>query len=311
LNFRNILRETLHFYPSTQPALIFNRYFNEENQTSIVEYGKKLKISEQAKEAIVLKTLKNTSVLAAFKQVNIDLPEMEVVYRWFNDQFNPMIDPYMDLTYFSNSNIKNDDELRAKVVDFFKRADINISNISVVDDIKEIDEEILKFVNAFPISDERKNKIFNEKAIHFDKTVFEHRILKNNIEEFHKLDQEFQSQGTLRYYGLSTPFFYTIKNDAFLPIDEIGSALHPLLVMHFLREFLNKSKQSQLLFTTHNMSLLMEKDLLRKDAIWFTEKENDGTTSLFSLSDFNIRKELSFFNAYKQGKFGAIPKLED
>ena len=81
------------------------------------------------------------------------------------------------------------------------------------------------------------------------------------------------------------------------------------MVIHFLKEFLQKSKQAQLLFTTHNMSILNEKDMLRKDAIWFTEKQENGSTDLFLMSDFNFRKELSFYNAYKIGKFGAVPEL--
>lgn len=51
--------------------------------------------------------------------------------------------------------------------------------------------------------------------------------------------------------------------------------------------------------------------LERKDAIWFTEKGDDGATSIYSMAEFNFRKELSFYNAYKQCKFGAIPNLED
>ena len=156
-----------------------------------------------------------------------------------------------------------------------------------------------------------KSRMLKERAIHVEKTIFEHRIVNEGKEESHKLPESLESQGTLRYYGLSAPFFNTIEKDAFLAIDEIGSALHPLLVMHFLREFLRKSKNAQLLFTTHNLSLLQEKEILRKDAIWFTEKGNDGATSIYSMADFNFRKELSFYNAYKQGKFGAIPNLED
>jgi AAA15 family ATPase/GTPase len=144
-----------------------------------------------------------------------------------------------------------------------------------------------------------------------EKTIFEHKITKDGNDEFHTMSQEHESKGTLRYYGLTAPFYNTIEKDGFLPIDEIGSALHPMLVLHFMKEFLRKSKHAQLLFTTHNISFLMEKDILRKDAIWFTEKDIDGATSLFSLADFNFRKELSFYNAYKQGKFGAIPNLED
>jgi len=54
----------------------------------------------------------------------------------------------------------------------------------------------------------------------------------------------------------------------------------------------------------------MEKDILRKDAIWFADKGEDGSTSVYSMADFNIRKELSYYNAYKIGKFGAIPKVD-
>ena len=57
------------------------------------------------------------------------------------------------------------------------------------------------------------------------------------------------------------------------------------------------------------MSILNEKDILRKDAIWFTEKLKDGSTDLFSMADFNFRKELSYYKAYKIGKFGGIPEL--
>ena len=57
------------------------------------------------------------------------------------------------------------------------------------------------------------------------------------------------------------------------------------------------------------MSILNEKEILRKDAIWFTEKQENGSTDLFSMADFPIRKELSYYNAYKLGKFGAIPEL--
>jgi hypothetical protein len=117
----------------------------------------------------------------------------------------------------------------------------------------------------------------------------------------------------MRYYGLSAPYFKMLQNNAFLAIDEIESSMHALLVNHFIREFLmnsGESKYAQLLVTTHNISLLNEKDLLRKDAVWFTNKKENGATELYSMSDFDIRKELSYYNAYKIGKFGAIPNLD-
>jgi AAA15 family ATPase/GTPase len=305
-------REKLFFYPGTQPAIIFDRYYNSDNQTSVIEYGHKVKISDQAKEVVLLKTLKNTSVFAAYKQVNLAIKEIDKPLNWFNNQFFDPIDPYDSLTEFSDRHIKNNEKIRQLALEFIKSADFNISNILFEEEVKPVPEDMIKFLETTTMIPENdKFELLKDRQFHIDNTIFEHKIIRNERVEYFKLHENFQSKGTMRFYGLSAPFFKTIENNAFLSIDEIGSALHPLLVMHFLKEFLNKSVQAQLLFTTHNISLLMEKELLRKDAIWFTEKGDDGATSLFSLSDFNIRKELSFYNAYKQGKFGAIPRLED
>ncbi len=309
VNKNVVLEEKLFVYPGTQPASIFNRYFNAEKEISVVEFGPKIKISAQALEAIQLKALKNISVFDAYSQVNISIPELEIATKWFDDQFLSPINPYTELTEFSDEAIKNSIETKMNALNFLKEADFNITDVEFVDKVEKIPKALVEFFEKAPISEERKAQIKKEGAIPVEETFFTHRVLKNNNEEFHPLSENRQSRGTMRYYGLSAPFFHAIENNAFLPIDEIGSALHPLLVFHFLREFLQKSNQAQLLFTTHNMSILNEKDMLRKDAIWFTEKQEDGATELFSMADFNFRKELSFYNAYKIGKFGGIPEL--
>jgi len=309
LDSEKVLKEVLFYYPGTQPAVIFDRYFDENKQVSIVSFGSKIKISDQAKEAIQLKTLKNMSVLAAYSQINLALPELSRPANWLRNQIMPTIDPYTSLTNYSDRHIKTDDRIKKFALEFIKEADFNISDITFEKDIEYIPEDVLKVIEKGNLTDEAKANLL--RMVNPEKTIFEHRIIKKGKEELYKLPESLESQGTLRYYGLSAPFFNTIETDGFLSIDEIGSALHPLLVMHFLREFLRKSKNAQLLFTTHNLSLLQEKEILRKDAIWFTEKGDDGSTSIYSMADFNFRKELSFYNAYKQGKFGAIPNLED
>jgi AAA15 family ATPase/GTPase len=306
-----VLEEKLFFYPGTQPAIIFNRYYNEKKKISVVEFGSKIKISEQALEAIQLKTLNNISVFTVRKQVNISIPQLDKVKDWFDKNFMNAINPYHSLTKFSDFEIKNNPKIKEHALNFLKEADFNIVDIWVEDKIQPISDDFIKYLEFAPIPEERKAKIKEEKAVHVDETVFKHRVISKGKESFFSLSRERQSKGTERFYGLSVPFFHATENDAFLPVDEIGSALHPLLVIHFLKQFLQKSNQAQLLFTTHNLSLLNEKDILRKDAIWFTEKREDGSTSIYSLADFNFRKELSFYNAYKQGKFGAVPMLED
>ncbi len=311
LDEEKVHSEILHYYPGTQPAIIFERTLDIENDTSILKFGSKIKLSDQAIEAIQLKTLKNMSVFAAFTQVNISLPQLNIPLNWFRKQFMPMIDPYSSLTNYSDSYIKKDERVKNQALDFINKADFNISAVSFKKQTTWLDDEVLKLIEAGSMPDEQKHKLLNEKAIHIDKRLFEHKIIIKNKVKYYSLPDELESKGTLRYYGLSAPFFNAISNDSFLSIDEIGTALHPLLVMHFLKEFLKKSNKAQLLFSTHNDSLLSEKDIIRKDAIWFTEKDKQGITSLYSLSDFNIRKELSYYNAYKQGKFGAIPNLNE
>ncbi len=305
-----VYHEKMVFYPGTQPATLFSRHYDGQKKISVIEFGAKIKISSQGEEAIQLKTLKNTSVFAAYKQVNISIPEMERVIDWFGKSFMSSINPYHSLTRFSDREIQKNPKIKEHALKFLKEADLNITDVTFEDMVRKIDDDFLKMLDTVPIPEEQKAKIKEEKTIHYEQTVFQHKIVKEGKEEYHTLPEQRQSQGTMRYYGLSAPFFHAIGNNAFLPIDEIGSALHPLLIIHFLKEFLRKSEKAQLLFTTHNISLLNEKDILRKDAIWFTEKEEDGATALYSMADFNFRKELSFYNAYKLGKFGAIPEVD-
>lgn len=305
-----VFEEKLFFYPSTQPAIIFNRYFNKKDNLSVLEFGPKIKVSEQAIEAIQLKTLKNTSVFAARNQVNVSIPELDRINEWFAKNFITPINPYHSLTTFSDEKIKNDTNIKKHALKFLSKADFNITDVLFEETIHPITDEILKTLDATPLSEEDKAQIRKEKAVHLEETIFTHRIIKNGKEEFHNLSEERQSKGTMRYYGLSAPYYFAMKYNAFLPIDEIGSALHILLVFHLVNKFLQESDQAQLLFTTHNISLLNEKDILRKDAIWFAEKREDGATELFSMAEFPIRKELSYYNAYKHGKFGAIPEFD-
>ena len=101
-------------------------------------------------------------------------------------------------------------------------------------------------------------------------------------------------------------------------VDELNSRLHPLLVRNFLIIFLDPSinkKHAQIIFTTHD-SWTLSNNLLRRDEVWFTEKDNDGISSLYSLADIvdedgqKIRKDENYEKNYLLGKYGAIPKLK-
>jgi hypothetical protein len=91
-------------------------------------------------------------------------------------------------------------------------------------------------------------------------------------------------------------------------IDEIDRSLHPMLVREFLGSFLGREGSRQIIVTTHETNLL-DQDLLRRDEIWFAEKDQSAATRLYSLLDFKVRNDRDIRKGYLQGRFGAIPFL--
>ena len=121
---------------------------------------------------------------------------------------------------------------------------------------------------------------------------------------------EEESDGTRRLLDL-IPALHNLKNnDAVYFIDEIDRSLHPMLVRKFLESFLKSCDggQRQIIVTTHESSLL-DLDLLRRDEIWFAEKDAHSATQLYSMADFKVRKDLEIRKHYFQGRFGGIPFL--
>jgi AAA15 family ATPase/GTPase len=120
---------------------------------------------------------------------------------------------------------------------------------------------------------------------------------------------EQESRGTVAYLELLGPVIYALKNGAPLCIDELDRSLHPLLSIQLIRLFNNPAtnpRGAQLIFNTHDTNLLSS-GVLRRDQIWFTEKNDDGSSHLFPLSDFKPRRTENLENGYLQGRYGAIP----
>lgn len=125
------------------------------------------------------------------------------------------------------------------------------------------------------------------------------------------LDLAEESDGTQRLLDLIPALYEAKKNPSVYFIDEIDRSLHPILIKEFLEYFLNSCKSEQQIIVTTHESNLLDLDLLRRDEIWFAEKDEKGATRLYSLSDFKIRKDLEIRKHYLQGRFGAVPFLGD
>ena len=100
-----------------------------------------------------------------------------------------------------------------------------------------------------------------------------------------------------------------LQQNSIVIIDEVETSLHYELLSYFIKVFLaNSEKNSQLIMTTHDINLLNE-DFIRRDSVWFTDKDRDGETHLTRLSSMGLHKNLSPYNAYKQGKLVKLPFL--
>ena len=115
-----------------------------------------------------------------------------------------------------------------------------------------------------------------------------------------------ESDGTRRLLNLIP----ALHNPCVYFIDEIDRSLHPILVKEFLGFFLKScgGVSRQIIVTTHESNLL-DQDLLRRDEIWFAEKDQTAATRLYSLLDFKVRNDRDIRKGYLQGRFGAVPYL--
>lgn len=123
-------------------------------------------------------------------------------------------------------------------------------------------------------------------------------------------DKEQESTGTLAYLTFLGAIEETLATGGLLCIDELDSSLHPLLAAELIRLFhepANAEHPAQLIFTAHNTNLMRS---LRRDQIWFTEKDNSGASRLYPLSDFKPRRQENLELGYVQGRYGAIPLIE-
>jgi len=265
-----------------------------------VEWGRKIKISASQKEVLLLNTLPNNSILSAYLKVNLEIDEIDDVIKFFSSILPPIY-PNIDLTGFVLNKLEKGEILKSDIIKILQNADFSIDDFNINED--DADEDFIKFLEKFADIEEiedlkEKVKTYEILFTHYKKYI---------------LNYDEESRGTQRFYQLATILILLTKNSYILPIDEIESSLHPDLLKFFILIFLTNTTNSQIIMTTHLRELLLEKEILRNDAIWFCEKRENGSTDLFSLIDFKseIRENSSIYNFYKNGKLGATPNIKN
>jgi hypothetical protein len=150
-----------------------------------------------------------------------------------------------------------------------------------------------------------------------DFTVDEHGVIMHHTLNYDNgevygfvLRLERESTGTQRFFARVGPWIEALEKGGILFVNEIDASMHPMLTRRLVEMVQNPSintNHAQLIFTTHD-AMLLDLTLLRRDQIWFTEKDPKSlATELFSLWDFSVRKGENIRKGYLQGRFGAIP----
>ncbi len=176
----------------------------------------------------------------------------------------------------------DDVETRRKIVDFSRYADLGI-------------EDITK----------------SEAGVLSSHTRYDENGKPEGIVSLSMNDAE--SEGTIKYFCLAYPIIDALENGKRLIIDEFGAKLHTLLLERIISLFNSaesNSANAQFVATLHDTNILSSK-LLRRDQIWFTQKDSFSASSLYALSDYKVRNDASYEKDYLSGKYGATPIIDN
>lgn len=312
LNKERVSAESLYFYESVQPTRIFWReYLNGQSVVKFNPAAVKLKPAEI--DAINLNCWKNMSFFASMAKVNMNIERISSVINWINEKLLPSIDSSTELSDYAKEKMLRDDAFRKYIKEFTEKADLRIAEIEIEETTYPLSKSQIEIISSAKfIDDAEKAEILARGTINDINTGFKIRVKNSHGEEDYILPEDSQSAGTKRVIEIESAIYTIIKEQAFLEIDEVEASLHPTLLDFILDRFLKEEdNKSQLLVTTHYDPLLDGiDDLFGKDSVWFTEKNEDGNTEIYPLTDFKgLSKLSSIRKSYKNGQFGAIPEI--
>ena len=282
-------------------------FYRNNSDWNSIELRGSMKKAEKIKKF----TRKDSLFLTTAAMFNIDVAEE--ILNWFSNLYILVDDfgsPKLTVDY-----IQEDIDNKAKVLNQLKIADIGIEDFDI--QIRELDvdndlkEKLIQSAQEnLSLNSMDKFKV-KRKAVDL-KT--KHHVYDEDKKIAYDIELSFlkyQSKGTIKFFELLGPILDVLENGKVLVVDEIDSRLHCGIVEYILEMFNSidkNSKNGQLICNTHNV-LLLDEDI-RRDQIWFIQKDNYGESELYSLDDFkDVRKDDPKLKKYLLGVYGAIPNM--
>ncbi len=262
LTSKRIVSEHLLVYKSSKSQRWFERYFDADLEEDVYEFGSSLKGPKNLWEKA---TRPNSLFLSMASQLNSE--PLKAVFEWFSSQL-----VIVNETSNQNQNISirmlGEDKGKKEICDFLTAADISINNINV--ETRKVPGQEFRF-------DLLKGKVeMREKEIEQHKILF-HHMTENGEAVFDLADE---SSGTQKLFFLAGPVLDILSKGSTLVIDELNASLHTLLVRELVELFHKPSVNegnAQLIFNTHDTSLLHSPYLFRRDQVWLAEKNLNCT----------------------------------
>lgn len=305
LDAKHIYSETLIVYDSIRPTKLYNRSYDDSTDSTTIDFGVNLKMTKKSQDVISGNTINNCSVLAAFGKSNVERTKLNDVYDYFAKQVKDA--PGMLLSGYVKSRLDKDEtgDLKKFILNFLKASDFNIEDVVLHEEEELITPELEQLIQNAPIDKDAKAEMLRKGKITNTELTFKHKV----GDKVYDLSEEYESNGTMRFLGMAVILNFLLKTNRFVSIDEVETSIHYELLAYFIKVFLaNSNRTSQMLLTTHDINLLNE-DFIRRDTIWFTDKDELGETKIVRLSSLGLHKNLSPYNAYKQGKLVKLPFL--
>ncbi len=185
-----------------------------------------------------------------------------------------------------------------------RQADYMLKRYFDKDFSEEEKPKLITFLNAIDIGIKDIKVEKNNKNM----SVYTYHAGKDD--KLYQFPLDIESDGTKRAIAIYSLVRIAVLYGKGLIIDEFNNQLHPLLQKYIIDLFYEESTHGQLIYTTHDTSL-MDKQFMRRDQIWFISKNNEGEASLYSLAEFKIRNDKSFEKDYLGGIYGGIPILKE
>ena len=292
-----VYEEYLYQYLTAKPTRIFER-------TNVNEY-KFLQSDESKLNTLKTQNTENKLFLSTATTWNYE--KTQNPFLWFAKQ----IDTYsggLNLNDYSIDAYSKDENKNLKkfTLKLLKQADIEIKDYSV--EVRETETEpnvmlVFNGENLSPVAQKRTDVRI--------KTFHEIKDEKGKMKKY-ELNYLNESLGTQVLFSFAPILKDVFENGKTIVVDELERSLHHSLVEMIIKFFndpeINKGN-AQLIFNTHDTNLL-SLNLFRRDQIWFAEKNSEkGTTDLYPLDDFSVRKAENIQKGYLNGRYGAIPRL--